>query len=210
MKNVYRHICFGAVAAALLGSMGCSKRVMVPPRLDLGSYGAIGMIEFASNSEGNLDEFASQKFMEMVQGSQPSLRILELGNEEDVLQTVQRDRMDHRTIRAIGEEYGVDAVVVGAMEVTDVKPKFQMYSLFSINVSADVEATLTARLFETQSGATLWTQSARAKESVAHVGFTKGGPVRFGADDPESAYGKLVGGLVYAITTDFRVSYVRR
>ena len=85
-----------------------------------------------------------------------------------------------------------------------------MYSLFSINISADVEATLTARLFETQSGATLWTQSARANESVAQVGYRKGGPVKFGANDPESAYGKLVGGLVYAVTTDFRVSYVRQ
>ncbi len=62
--------------------IGCAPKVMVLPRIDLKVYDNVGIVEFSSNAEGNLDQFATQKFLEAIQSSQPGVRILELGNKE--------------------------------------------------------------------------------------------------------------------------------
>jgi hypothetical protein len=207
--NVVVSCVLGLALVAVLGCAG--KKVMVPPRVDLNAYSKIGMVEFSSNAEGNLSQFASQKFLEAVQSSQPGVRVIELGSRERVLQSIERDQFDFDAVQAIGERYNVDAVIIGDVEVTDVKPRVDLSSILStMSVSADVEASLTARLYEAESGATLWTNSARGKEVVGHVGVSTNGPTHFGATDPEDAYGKLVYGLVYRVTEDFRVQYVRQ
>ena len=212
MKQFSGSIFLSALALSLLVLTGCgAKRVLVPPRIDLTAYRTIGMIELSSNAEGNLKQFASQKFVETLQSSQSGLRILELGGREQVLESVHRDQLDHESIRALGKKYNVDAIIIGHMDVTDVKPSVNLSTLFSkMSIAADVEATLTTRLYETESGVTAWTNSVTGKENVAHVGLNPGGPFSFGADDPESAYGKLVNGLVYTITRDFRARYVKQ
>ena len=203
-----------AIATAMTGVLlaGCgAKRVLVPARFDLRPYQTIGMVEFRSNAEGNLQQFTSQRFVESVQSSQPGVRILELGREEDVLASVEREHLDHETIRALADRYEVGAILVGEMDVTDVKPSVSLSSMLSsLAVSANVEATLTTKLYEARSGATLWTSSARGKENVAHVSLAQGGPVRFGAGDPEAAYGKLVDALVVRVTDDFRAHTVKQ
>jgi hypothetical protein len=73
----------------------------------------------------------------------------------------------------------------------------------------DVEASLTARMLETGTGATIWTASARERHTVGEVTLFSGGEVFFDADDPEKAYGQLVEALVGRITPDFRVQWVR-
>ena len=78
-----------------------------------------------------------------------------------------------------------------------------------MNVSAKVDASLATRLFETTRGATVWTRSTRRTDTVAHVGMSGGGSIRFDAKDPDKAYGALVDALVHDITRDFRVSYVQ-
>lgn len=185
---------------------------MVPPRVDLYDYRAIALIEFTSDADGNLGEFSSQKFIEALQSCQPGVGVLELGEKAEVLRVIGRDELDHKAIRAIGEEYNVDAVVVGEVEVTDVKPSVDFQSMLSLSggVRADVEAAMTVRLFDSLNGATIWTNSARCKENVAHIGISSNGSAHFGASDPEEAYGKLVNGLVYSLTDDFRVHYVRQ
>lgn len=199
------------VALSSLFAACSAKRVLMPPRIDLQAYQSIGLVDFSSNADGNLDQFTSQRFLRSIQSSQPGVRVLELGDREEVLQRVEREEMDFDTIRSIGEAYRVDALIVGDMEVTDVKPKVDVSSaLTSLSVKADVEASLTARLYETYNGATLWTDSARARNTVAHVGVNTRGPVHFGASDPEDAYGDLVDGLVQEITRDFRGYYVRQ
>ncbi|MFQ5511981.1 MAG: hypothetical protein ACE5EO_09045 [Candidatus Krumholzibacteriia bacterium] len=211
MKRISYQIFLPAAAMALAVVAGCAKTVMVPPRVDLDAYRTIGFVAFSSNSEGNLAEFAGQKFLETLQSSQAGVRVLELGPKAHVLASVRGERFDHETIRAIGERYHVEALIVGHLEVTDVKPTVDLSAILAtMSVSADVEASLTTRLYETDSGATAWTNSVRGKKNVAHVGITPRGPVRFGADDPEDAYGKLVNGLVYANTRDFRVRFVKQ
>lgn len=211
MKSIKRQICVFLLGAGLAVLFGCGgAKVMVPPRIDLNTYQRIGMVDFSSNTEGNLDEFASQKFLETIQSSQPGVRIVELGDEQRVLKSIERDRFDYDAIQAMAKMYNIDAVIIGSMEVTDVKPKLNLSSILtSMSVQADVEASITARLYEAESGATLWTNSARGKETVASVGVSSGGPPSFSAGDPEDAYGKLVYGLVYQVTRDFRVTYVK-
>lgn len=207
-----RYLSWVAIGGAVILLVGCAaKRVMVPPNIDLNAYNSIGMVQFSSNAEGNLDQFASQKFVQTVQASQPGIRVLELGDRERVLREIEQDELDYSAIQAIGQKYNVDAIIVGNIEVTDVKPTVDLSTLLSsMGLQADVEASLTTRLYETETGATIWTRSARGKETVAHVGMGTGGPVHFGASDPEDAYGKLVNGLVYRVTEDFRVRYVRQ
>jgi len=209
MKSIILYTMLGIM---LVSAMSCGKSVTVPvpPRIDLEVFQAIGLIEFSSNSEGNLDEFASQKFLQSVQSCQ-AVTVVELGESDEVLEMVGRDELDFDAIKAIGEKFDLDGVIVGTMEIKDVTPSVNLYNMVtSMSVSADVEASLTARLYDTHRGATLWTRSTKGIENVAHVGLASGQPISFDATDPESAYGKLVNGLVYRITDDFRTHYVKQ
>jgi hypothetical protein len=200
------------VLVAGLLAIGCAKHVFVqvPPRVDLHALGTIGIVEFASSSKGKLPAFATQRFIEAVQESQPGVRVLELGRMTDLAGANGSGSVDHAALQAIGEKYGVDALIVGDLLVEDVRPNVDVYNMLtSMSVSADVDAALTARLLETGRGATVWTRATRATRTVAQVGVG-GGQVRFDARDPQHAYGELVDALVNDITHDFRVSYVRQ
>jgi hypothetical protein len=63
---------------------------------------------------------------------------------------------------------------------------------------------------ETDSGATLWTNATTGKTRVANISLIEDGPVRIDVSDPKEKYGKLVPGLVYANTHDFRCRYEYR
>jgi len=203
--------CFITLALALgLLTLACAKRstVQVPPRVDLHALGTIGIVEFQSGTKGNLPAFATQRFIEALQESQPGVRVLELGHVDDL--SKDNGSVDHATIKALGEKYDLDAVIVGDLAVKEVRPNVDVVSMIkSMSVSADVDAALTARLLETGRGATLWTRGSRCTRTVAQVGMG-GGKVVFDARDPDSAYGELVNALVNEITDDFRVSYVRQ
>ena len=147
---------------ALIFSVSCSKRVIieVPPRVDLQAFPVIGMIEFTTNTEGTLSSFASQRFLQAMQQAQPGIRVLELGSQAEVMDTIGKDKLDHSAIQAIGEQYGVEAVMIGEVSVSDVRPNVDVYNLLTqMSVTAEVDASLTARLFETERGATIWTNS---------------------------------------------------
>jgi hypothetical protein len=198
------------VLVAGLLAFGCAKRtlVQVPPRVDLHAFGTIGILEFASESKGSLAAVATQRFVETMQASQPGVRVLELGKVEGSVRG--SGPVDITAIQAIGEKYGVGAIVVGDLLVEDVRPKIDVYNMLTtMSVSADVDAALTTRLLETATGATVWTRATRATRTVAQVGVGRG-QARFDARDPKSAYGELVDALVCNVADDFRVSYVRQ
>jgi hypothetical protein len=111
--------------------------------------------------------------------------------------------MDIEAVKAIGQKYNVKGLIAGNLKVTDVKPKLQVLTIIkSMGVQAEIQAALTVRLFETQSGATVWTRSSNDRRTVGHVSLT-GDIVDFSAKDPEEAYGELAKSLVYRITDDF-------
>lgn len=205
-----RQLVLYTLGTALAILLGCASKVLVPPQVDLRLYDTVGIIVFTSNATGNLEEFATQKFIETVQAAQPGARILEFGREEQVLGAIGRDDLDLEAMRAIGQEWGVEAVFAGYLEVTDVKPDLRLTTLVkSMSLSADVAASLRVRLVETDSGATAWTSSASGQAPVAHVHIVSHGPVDFGATDPERAYGELVSGLVSSVAGDFYARWQR-
>jgi hypothetical protein len=130
-----------------------------------------------------------------------------------VLATVGHNRMSRQALNAIRDEYGVDAIIVGQMEFEEAKPdvKFSTSDPFkTVNARADVEASLRARMIETDTGATFWTRSATDRATVAHANWSEDGPGTFGVTDTQAVYGGLVEQLVYRVTDDFRVHYERR
>jgi hypothetical protein len=130
--------------------------------------------------------------------------IYELGTESKVLADVQKSALDMDAIKAACQKYGVKSIITGELFVSDVRPKVDIgFGLSSVRVKAEVEANLTAKLVDA-SGATVWTGSSQAKETVGEVGVFSGGNFSFDAKDPESAYGPLIRSLTYRATRDFR------
>jgi len=199
------------IATTLVALCGCGgpTRTLMPARIDLQSFRKIGLVEFSSNGKGQLQKFASQDFIGAVQSSQPGVPVLELGGQDQVLAAVGRDKVDSAAIQAIGEKFGVDAVIVGNLEVTDVKPRVDIKQMFSsVAVQANVEAALTTRLMDAGTGATVWTRSARSTESLANAGVSPT-DVHIGVSDAEATYGTLVQNLVQRVTQDFRPYWVK-
>jgi hypothetical protein len=192
---------------------GCSHRekILIPPKMDLRPYGTVGIIEFSANSDSNLKQSATQEYIQTVQAAQPGVRILELGHKDRVLKKVGQSQLDPEAVRAIGTAYHVDVLVFGQLSVSDPKANVRLSSTWeSLQAGADVEASLMTKLWETDSGATLWTKSSHRRKSVARLKADTNGNIKFGASDPKDAYSKLVPDLVYANTTDFRSRYEYR
>lgn len=204
-------ICVGAIVC-FSAACSSSRIVQIPPRMDLRGYGTVGMIEFASNTqEKNLHQDASREFLTALQDAQPGVPVLELGSERHVLSSLPAEGLDPGAIRAIGEKYHVDVCLFGVLETREVKPRVSFgTSMESMSASAEVEASLSAKLFDTRSGATLWSTSARGKETVGSVSVSPGdGLPEVGVSHSDDALGKLVHSLVTDTTRDFRPSWVR-
>ena len=204
-----RVICMLAIAA-LAGSACASKKVLVPPRVDLTRYGTLGMIEFSSQGSDELAKQASSRFMAVIQGAQPGVPILELGDAKAVLASLERDDLDHETIKAIGKKYGVDAVFIGEFSSQVAKPTLSVTSLRSLHAGADVEGVLSARILQTRSGATIWTNAARGKQSLASLNLAKGSLPDLSGQDLDTAESKLVRSLVTLLTGDFKSRWVKQ
>jgi hypothetical protein len=201
------------LAPALLTACSSTKtvRVAVPPRVDLRPYPSVGLVGFTSNANSDLERMSTQKFLQEVQDAQPGTRVVELGSEAEVLASVGGRNWDAKTLRAVGEQHGVDVLVVGRLNVEKAKPQVHLSSVWkSLNAKSQVNAALTARLIETGTGATMWTRSSEVTTDVAHLNLSGKGQGNIGVRDAESAYGELVSTLVCTITDDFREHYVWR
>ena len=213
-KTISNYLVWVTVLAIIIPIFsGCSRteKILIPPKMDLRSYGTIGIIEFSTNAESDLKQYATQEYIQTVQAAQPGVRVLELGRKEHVLKKVGQGRLDPEAVRAIGAAYKLDVLVFGQLSVSDPKPNVRLSSTWeSLQAGADIEAALLTKLWETASGATLWTKSSRRTQSVARLKADTSGNIKIGASDPKDAYSKLVPDLVYANTTDFRSHYEYR
>lgn len=192
------------ISAALLASAaGCFH--LFPPRVNLERMGVIGLVDFRSDAQGNIASYATRIFLEVLLRSQPAARIKELGREEDVLREIGADRLSQEAFAAIGKRYGVDSVIVGTLEISNIRPRVDVLTIITtLSVSADIEALLSSRLLDLNDGTTVWAGSARDREAVGQVSVVKGGGVVFDAQDPERAYGPLIRDLVLRATRDFQ------
>ena len=192
---------------------GCShtEKVRMPPRVDLKAFRTIGVIDFSITAESDLRQYVTQQYIQTVQSAQPGVRILELGTKEHVLTTVSQKKLDLAAIKSIGSTYKVDALISGHFSASEPTPNVRLSSTWeSLEAGAVVEASLLSKLWETENGVTLWSNSTMRREPVADLKADTSGNFEFGASDPREAYNSLVPALVFANTTDFRPYYIRR
>jgi len=218
-RNLSRHFSIRVhsaifILAPLLAILlGCSpkQKILIPPKIDLREYKTIGIIEFSSNAEKDLNRYLTQRYMQTVQAAQPGVCFLELGKKTRVLRSVRHYELDYHAIKSIAKKHNVDAIMFGNLRVSKMKPKIKWSStLESMKAKVEIEALLSTRLWETESGATVWTNSSLAKDSVVNIKMGKQSPVKVGISDPEDKYGKLVHALVNNNTHDFRSHYEYR
>jgi hypothetical protein len=190
---------------------GCSsKRVLMPPREDLTQYHRVGLVVFTiENAKGSLHELATERFMNDVLYGQEGVEILELGDADELLAEVGEPELGARAAQRIGDAYGIPTVFFGHLNVSDVKPRGQLAGLNLPHIEANVTVEMRVRLLSTESGGTMWSNSARATETVGHVGFDGRTPY-FSAEDPNEAYGRLVDFLVHEVSADFRPYWVKQ
>jgi hypothetical protein len=188
--------------ALIAAAAGC---LHLPPRINLERMGTVGLIQLRSEAKGNIAEYATQVLLEVLLKSQPGARIKELGREDEVLRDIEASRLSPDALEALRRRFGVDTLIVGTLELSDIRPRVDLAAIIStLSVSAEVDAVLTARLLDTQDGTTLWTDSARERRTVANVSVARGGGIFFDARDPEQAYGSLIRALVVRTTRDFQ------
>src|SRR6266853_968338 len=169
------------VLLVVSGCGGGRRSVLVPPTLDLRTYGRLGLVTFTvENAKGSLHEFATERFSEDMLAAQPGIEVLEVGT-----------------------------VFAGHLKVTNPKGTGGLAGLVTPHLEATVRVDLTVRLLSTRSGATLWRSSAWATERVRHVALV-GGLLDFSAKDPKEAYGPLVNTLIRLVTQDMRSTWQRQ
>lgn len=193
-----------ALAALALGGCSSSSMVQVAPRMDLRSYGTIGMLQFSSAGDEEIGRQATREFLTALQSAQPGIPVLEI-------QAPAGTAMDPETIRALGQEHHVDALIVGVLEAKPVKPKVAVGGgLESLTAKAEIEGQLNAKLYDSDSGATIWSTLSHGRETVASLSVSGGGLSGIGADSRDDASSRLVRGLVDRATEDFRPTWVRQ
>ncbi len=211
--------CF--VLAAALAGMACATnkvRVEIPPRVDLAGYGVVGMIAFdakgTSGSRHAMAEVATNDFMALIQRAQAGVPIVELGSSREVLEAVETRRLDHRAVKKIGDHYEVDALLVGELSSEQAKPSFNVQSLTSVQAAAKLEGVLSARLYDTRNGSTVWTNAATGYQDLARLDLgrtvARGALPGMSGQDPDSAEQRLVRSLVETLSEDFESRWVWR
>jgi hypothetical protein len=195
-----------------LSALGCAHTVVVqiPPKIDLQPYKTIGIVEFASNSQENLNQIATQKFMGFIQNAQPRVRFLELGPEDQLVKKLGRSSLDIEALKAIEEKYGVSSVFSGNFEISNVQPKVSIAKdLSSLRASAVVNISMVSKQWETASGATIWSNSRQGHWKVAGI-RSDANDISFSMNTPEEQYGRYLEELAYAMTDNFRPHYEKR
>ena len=184
----------------------CAPLVLVPPEVDLLPYERIGLISFSvENAEGQLDEMATQRFLQDITRFQRGVQIIELGHLDEVLGKINKTSLDHEAMSAIGEHFGVTSFFHGKIKVSDVKPDVDIAALIkSLSVRASFNISMSARLYSAETGATLWTDSVFRKESLANMSISPDQIPYFGVRDQDETYKLLVERMVYELTRDFR------
>jgi hypothetical protein len=191
---------------------GCSSTVLVtvPPRVDLKGYGTLGVVDFASNSSGAVGARASQQLQEQIQSAQPGTRFIELGSRETVLAAVGRNQLDADAAKRIGKRYGVAAVFLGEIAYSDPKTDVRVNDLAKLDAGlrTEVKGDISARLVETASGASVWSNSGWVRRQVGRVNVSEQGiSGSMTKSDPRD---EMVPALVYQLTHDFRPTTERQ
>ena len=200
-----------ALLALSAGILGCGKRVMVPPRINLKNHEVIGIIEFKCTHEGKLGPLATRDFTESIRRDQGMIRIIDLGTEKEVLKALNMKKLDRDAYQAIGDKYEVNTIFAGELKISDIRPKIDIGLAFGIlSFRAEVDASLAVRMIEISSGASVWNSTASATREIGGVTIFGGKTFTFNAEDPDESYGELLNVLIDRTSRDFQVTWERR
>jgi len=192
---------------------GCSSTVLVsvPPRMDLKSYGTLGIVEFGSNSDGAINVHATRQFQQQIQAAQPGTRFIELGNREAVLAAVGGRQLDVDALRRIGEKYGVAAIFLGDIVYSEPRTDVKVTDLTKLEggMRTEIKGDISSRLVETRTGASVWSNSAWARRQIGRLSVSAEQGVSAGVSKSNPRE-EMVPALVYQLTHDFRPSSVRQ
>lgn len=194
---------------------GCSSSprtvvVPVPPRVDLKPYGTIGIVDFSSNAERSTSIHATRQFQEQVQEAQPGTRFLELGSRETVLAAVGSKELDAATLRKMGQMYKVNAVFLGEIVYSEPTTDIKLSDISRLEggVRTELRGDVSTRLFETSTGASVWSRSAWAKRQLSNFRVSADQGVS-GSVSKTNPREDMMPSLVYQLTHDFRPSTTR-
>lgn len=190
----------------LLMFISCGPRVMLPPEIDLTPYERVGLISFSiENAEGHLDKIATQRFLQEITWFQKGVQVIELGTLDEVLGKVKAKTLDQDAVKVIGEQFGVTSFFYGKIIVSDVKPQIDLAALVkSLRVRAQFDISITSRLFSTETGATLWTDSADREGTLAFMSMDQSRIPYFDLRDQDRTYKEFIERLIRDLTRDFR------
>jgi hypothetical protein len=197
--------------AMLWGCSSSTVLVSVPPRMDLKSYGTLGIVEFGSNSDGAINARATRQFQEQIQAAQPGTPFIELGNREAVLAAVGGRQLDVDALRRIGEKYGVAAIFLGDIAYSEPRTDVKLTDLTKLEggMRTEIRGDISSRLVETRTGASVWSNSAWARRQIGRLSVSAEQGVSGGLSKSNPRE-EMVPALVYQLTHDFRPSSVRQ
>jgi hypothetical protein len=205
---------FAGVLVSMAVLWGCSNTVTVPvpPRVDLVSYGTLGLVDFVSNADPSISAQTTRAFEQQIHAAQPGTRIVDLGSRESVLATVGSRQLDALALRKIGEKYGVNAIFVGDLKYSEPKTEVKITDISKLEGGARVElrGDISFRLMETRSGASVWSSSAWARRQIGRINVSAEQGVTGTARGSSNPREEMVPSLVYHLTEDFRPSTVRQ
>jgi hypothetical protein len=192
-----------AALAAACSHSPAPQPVLEPPRIDLSRFGTLGLVEFRSSTADGFGASVSREFLAALQAAQPGTPVLELGDERRVLAQVGASSFDPEAVRALAAKYRVDSLVVGALDAQRVSPKFAFDSGAWMTASAVLDGSLHVRILDARTGATLWSNLARAREEVARMNVSGSGVSGVGANPPDEARERMIERLINRSTDDF-------
>jgi hypothetical protein len=192
-----------ALAAAL--AFACAAPPLPPPppaptpvpALDLSSVGKLGVLPFSAVGETELEPLARRALVAAIRKAQPRAQVVELRSEAPPA------TVDAAAIRALGRAHGVDAVLVGQFWADAIDPVEFIRRARATDTDVDLEGTLSAQIFETRNGTTLWSSNALGRRTITGVRTNA-----WGMETVDSAYlrglrVRLVEELVAQASADF-------
>jgi len=188
--------------------ISCSPKIMAPPEIDLLHYERVGLISFSSkNVESQFDEMATQLFIQEISRFQKRVQIIELGTLDEVLGRINKETLNQEAVKAIGKHFGVASFFHGEIHVSDVKRSSHEVNLkvtSRVVLRMTFNSTLTIRLYSTETGATLWADSAYKEKTIDHILHSPDSIPDFGIKDQNKVNKKLTEHLVHELIRDFR------
>ena len=166
--------------------------------VDLSRVGRVGVLHFTSVGETALEPLARREFLAAVRSLQPGAQLVELGAEAGT------KAVDAEKIRALGREHGVDAVLVGALWADTIDPVEFMQRARSGASAVELEGTLSAQIFETRQGASIWSTSALGRKPITRVRVNAWGSQTGDLGHLQQVRLALVQDLVAQATADFQ------